>query len=186
MKSKHRFILMALLVATQPLLAQHSGHRMGGVGSGSSGHADNTMSDMQKTMAVQATEEQSDHLRSWIQSTDRLGKQVDNLRRLVTSHASGDFSNVLDALKAALDTNADVYDGFVKNLSGPQHSALKKLVRKLDKANSALVRASAEISKISEHTNAKQIGDALLKTKKAIGELQREQQRLAREMGAKV
>lgn len=188
MKKLYIFMLgIALLIATQPLLAQHSGHGMGGMGSGSSGHTDTTMSDMQKMMAVQATEEQSAHLRSWIQSTAILSKQLDGLRGLVASNGSSEFTNALDALKTALEANAAVHDEFVKNLSGPQRSGLKKPVQKLDKANTTLVKTSAELSGPSGHAkNAKHLADTLQKTKKAIDELQREQQRLVSEMGAKV
>ena len=187
---KRLYILIAgmtLLLASQPLLSQHSGHSMGGMGSGSSARLDTTMNDMQKMMAVQATEEQSAQLRSWIQSTAVLSEQVEDLLRLATSNASGEFSNPLDALKAALDANAVVHDEFVKNLSDPQRSELKKPVQKLNKANATLVRVSAEISRPSGHAkNAKHLGDTLLKTKKAIDDLQREQKRLVSEMGAKV
>jgi hypothetical protein len=145
------------------------------------------MSDMQKMMAVQATEEQSAHLQSWIQSTAALSKQLDEVRGLVASKNSSEFSSALVALKNAIEANAAVHDEFVKNLSGPQRSGLKKPVQKLDKANIALVKTSAELSGTSGHAkDAKHLADTLQKTKKAIDEFQREQKRLASEMGAKV
>lgn len=188
MKKLYIFMVgMALVISTQPLLAQHSGHGMGGMGTGSSGHIDTTMSDMQKMMAVQATEEQSVHLRSWLQSTATLSKQLDELRGLAASNGSGEFSNALNAFKTALEANVAVHDEFVNNLSGPQRSGLKKPVQKLDKAKVTLVKTSAELSGTAGHAkNAKQLADVLQKTKKAIDELQREQQRLVSEMGAKV
>lgn len=189
MNKLYIFIIgLVLLVATQPLLAQHSGHNMGGMGSGSSVNTDRAMKDMQRMMAVQASEEQSTQLQSWIQSTAAMGKQLEDLRQALASNPPGESSSARDALKAALNANKAFHEEFVKNLSAPQRSELKKPVQKLDKANTSLVTALAELSSgvSGNKSDTKQLGNTLRKTKKAVEALQREQQRLASEMGVKV
>lgn len=186
---KKIYILMvgiALSVASQSLLAQHSGHSMGGMGTGSSGANDSAMRDMQRSMAVQATEEQSMHLRSWIQSTLALSKQVDQLRGLVAGKNTSELSSALSALKTGLGESAASHDEFLKSLSAPQRSGLKKPVRKLEKINGALVASSAALlGTAGQSQNVKQLAATLQKTKKSIEELQQQQQQLANEMGAK-
>ena len=179
---------LVLLVATQSLLAQHSGHNMGGMGSGSSVDNDRAMKDMQRMMAMQASDEQATQLRSWIQSTASLGKQLQDLRQAVTSNAPGESSSALEALKAALNANKTIHEEFVKNLSAPQRSELKNPVQKLDKTYTSLIRVVEELSSNVSGTKSetKKLGNTLQKTKKAVEALQREQQRLASEMGVKV
>jgi chromosome segregation ATPase len=179
---------LVLLIATQPLLAQHSGHNMGGMGSGTSVNNDRAMKDMQRMMAVQANDEQAKQLRSWIQSTAALGKQLGDLQQAVTSNPTGESSSALESLKLALNDNNAVHEEFVKNLSAPQRSELKKPVQKLDKTNTSLVRALAGLSSSvsGNKSETKKLRNALRKTKKTVEALQREQQRLAIEMGVKV
>lgn len=174
---------MALLIIALPLVAQHAGHSMSGTTTGGYGNHDTAMQDAHKMMLVQAAEEQSAQLHTWIQNTAALSKQMDDVCRLVAANPSADFSDALGALEAALDANTEVHKEFLRNLSKPQRSGLKKAVQKLEKANATLVKASAEINGIPGHaSNTKQLARALQKTKEAIDRLQRAQQELATEM----
>ena len=189
MNKLYIFIMgLVLLNAAQPLLAQHSGHNMGGMGSGSSVDNDRAMKDMQRMMAMQASEEQATQLRSWAQSTDALGKQLGNLQQAATLNPPRESSSALEAFKVALTANRAIHEEFVKNLSAPQRSELKNPVQKLDKTYTSLIRVVAELSASATDTKSdtKKLGNTLQKTKKAVEAIQREQQRLASEMGVKV
>jgi hypothetical protein len=188
-----RYVLIAgfaMAIAAQPVLAQH---QHGGEPSGGGGHSDaggsvpennRAISDFQKAIVVQATEEQSSHLRSWIQDTAALNQQLEVIRLLSESNDPGGFSSELETFKAALESENLVGHNFLAYLSGPQRSGLKNPVRKLDGANSALAKALAELTHASGNAqNGKLLAKELQKAKKAITTEQQEQQRLALEMG---
>ena len=172
---------LLLLAASQTMLAQHSGHSMGGMGSGSSGHDMGAMKDMQKMMAVQATDEQKSQFQSWNQGTAGLKGQLEELRRAV---ATGNYSSQLDSFKAAVEKNSNSHHEFAGSLTPGQQAGLKKPLQKLGKANDelaqALTTATRELSQAE--SNAKRAAK-LGKVEKAVDKLLRKQKGIASEMG---
>jgi vacuolar-type H+-ATPase subunit I/STV1 len=154
---------------------------MGGMGSGSSGHPNTTMNDMQKMMAVQATDEQKSQFQSWNQNTAALKQQLEELRRAA---ATGDYSSQLDSFKAAVEKNNSGHHEFAGSLTQAQQAGLKKPLQKLGKTNDelaqALATATREISQAD--SNAKRAAK-LTKVEKAVDTLLREQKEIASEMG---
>ena len=120
------YVLIAgvvMAIAAQPILAQH---QHGGGAPGGGGHADGggsgpennrATSEFQKAIAVQATEEQSLQLCSWIQGTSALNEQLEDIRHLSNSNKPGGFSNEFENFKAALEAENLAGHNFLAYLS---------------------------------------------------------------------
>jgi hypothetical protein len=170
-----------LLTASQTMLAQHSGHGMGGMGSGSSSHDMSAMKDMQKMMAVQASDEQKSQFHSWNQSTEAVKQQLAELRRAV---ATGDYSSQLDGLKAAVEKNNGGHHEFASSLTQAQQEGLKKPLQKLGKTNDEVGEAvTVAIRELGQANTGAKRADKLTKVEKAVDKLLREQKGIASEMG---
>ncbi len=176
---------IVLLIAAHPMPAQHQ--HGGGPSGGGGGAAPSAMGDFQKAIALQASEMQSAHLRSWTIRTAALDRQVEAIRQKSESEASSDLSTDLEALKTALTADNLDRREFVEGLSSAQHSGLKKPQRGLDRANKDMAAVLSEIMRNSgQILDKKLLIKALQRVQKAIAGEQHEQQELAREMGVTV
>lgn len=176
-----------LIIAAYPMLAQH---QHGGGPSGSGGPVPGyggAMNDLQRAIAVQASNEQSAQLRSWTQRTATMNRELEDIRQGSESRRSGDVSDEIDMFKTALVTdNLDRHE-FLESLSGAQHSGLRKPVRGLDRINNAMAKALFAITESSGQTqNTKLLFKGLERAKKVIEAEQYEQQKFVREMGVTV
>lgn len=173
--------VLLLFTASQTMLAQHSGHGMGGMGSGSYDHDTTSMKDMQKMMAVQATDEQKSQFQSWNQSTAVLKGQLEELRRAV---AIGNYSSQLDSFKAAVEKNSNGHQEFAGSLTPTQQAGLKKPLQRLGKTSDGLAQALATATReLSQADTSEKRAAKLVKVEKAVDKLLREQKDIASEMG---
>jgi hypothetical protein len=171
---------LLLLVASQTLLAQHSGHSMGGMSSGSYGHDTSAMKDMQQMMAVQATGEQTIQFHSWSQSTDLVKQRLEELRRAVET---SNYSSQLDAFKAAVEKGSIGHQEFVSGLSQAQQAGLKKPLKRLGKRNDELTKAVATaVQELGLANSGRNRAAKLVKVQKAVDKLLRDQKGIATEM----
>lgn len=176
-----------LLVASHTMQAQHQHGGGPSSGGGATPGYSSAMGDFQKAIALQASEMQSAHLRSWTTRTAALVGQVEAIRQKSESETSNDLSSDLEALKTAFTVDNLDRQEFVANLSSTQHSGLKKPRRGLDKASKDMAAALSEITTDSGQVqDMKLLVKALQRAKKAIAAEQHEQQELAREMGVTV
>ncbi len=176
----------ALVMAAQPMIAQHQ-HGGGSAGGGGSIPTSNPgTSDFQKAIALQATAAQSAQVRSWIESTAALSARLIDLSHMSETGKPSDVTNELEALKAQFEDNNMSNNEFAAGLSTSQRSALKKHVKRLGEASHALAEAFAEITRASGETpNGALLTKGLQRAMKAIATEQYEQQRIADEMGVK-
>lgn len=180
-KAKLYLAVTLLALASQPLLAQHAGHNMGGMGGGNYGHNDDgAMKDMQRLMAVQASPEQKVQFQAWKENTEQLKHQLQELRSASTN---ADFPARLEALKNGIDKNSEVHRGFINSLTQTQQVGLKKPVENIRKADENLVKVSATtISELGQTNGSSKTPVKLQKIEKALDRLVRQQQQLASEM----
>lgn len=168
-------VAILLVLASHAVLAQHSGHGMsGGMGSGSYGHDSSAMKDMQRMMAVQANDEQKAQFRTWIQSTDTLKQELQDLERTTNSD---DYAKKVVALKTRIEETKNGKELLERSLSSAQQVGLKKNIQKVNKANDQLEQAVRELDQ-SHGKNPK-----LAKASQAATKLSAEQKKLGAEMG---
>jgi hypothetical protein len=172
-----------LFVAPQIAVAQHRG--TGGTsGSKNSGsppqETDSAIKDLQRTFALQATEEQKSQFQSWKENTEAVKNCLQKLRATVVPD---DFSSQLNGLQAAIEKSSSGYHDFVSSFTEAQHAGLKKPIEKLRKANDKLAKAAAtalhELEKAS--SDAKRSAQ-LENAETAVENLLNEQKRIAAEM----
>jgi DNA repair exonuclease SbcCD ATPase subunit len=164
-----------LVLASQAVLAQHSGHGMsGGMGSGSYGHDSSAMKDMQRMMAVQANDEQKAQFRTWTQSTDALRQDLQDLERITHSD---DYAKKIAALKTRIEETKNGKELLERSLSSAQQAGLKKNMQKVNKANDQLEQAVRELDQSHGRT------PKLTKALQAATKLSAEQKKLGAEMG---
>ncbi len=174
----------ALVMAAQPMLAQH---QHGGGAPGGGGYVadySRATSDFQKAIALQATEVQSEQVHSWVQNTSALTQQLEDIRRSSKAAKARDLSGELETLMATLVADNLDREKFLGSLSGPQRSGLKKPVRKLNIANRGLAKAFSDLTLSSgQNQNSKLLVKGLQEARKAILIEQHEQEQLKHEMG---
>ncbi len=176
-----------LVMAVQPMLAQHQ-HGGGAAGGGGSFPTGNPgTSDFQKAIALQATAAQSARVRSWMQGTAKLSTRLGDFSHILETEKTSDIANEVEALKGQLEENKTANDEFVAGLSGSQRSALKKHIKKLGEAGHALAEAFADIMRASGETpNEELLTKGIQRATKTIAIEQQVQQMLAEEMGVTV
>jgi hypothetical protein len=161
---------------------QHGGGSAGGGGFIPTGNPG--VSDFQKAIALQATAVQSAQVRSWLLSTAALSTRLVDFSHRSETGKPSDFANELELLKRVLEDNNTAHDEFLAGLSTSQRSALKKHEKKIDEASRALAGAFTDVTRASgDSPNGKLFTKGLERAIKAIAIEQREQQRLADEMG---
>jgi septation ring formation regulator EzrA len=171
------FGTLFLLAISQMVLAQHTGHNMGGMGSG---HDMGAMKDMQNTMALQATEAQKFQFNTWSQDTEAVKGQLAEVRRATTADKS---SAQLEALKAAINKSDNSHHEFLSNLTSEQQAGLKKRLQKLGKASDELNKTVANAAREFGQANSTKRTGELVKVEKAVEKLLREQKGIASQMG---
>ena len=176
-----------LVIATLPTLAQHQ--HGGGSPSGGGGYAvgySPAASSFEKAIALQATETQSAHIRSWVRNSSALTQRLEEIRHSSTPDNARGISDELETLRAALVTDNLDRQQFLASLSKAQRSGLKKPVERLDKANRALAKALSDLTSSGQSPDAKLLDKGLDEATRAILLEMHEQQELAGEMGVTV
>jgi hypothetical protein len=176
--------MAALLMLATPQLAaaQRGGQRTGGMSGGSYPRdTDNDIKDIQKMVAVQATEEQRSQFQSWTRNTEAVKLRLQELRPAV---ATKDYSSQLNALKAAMEKSSSGYHDFVSSLTQAQHAGLKKPIQKLGKTNDESAKTVATaIRELGPSNSSTKTTAKLAKAEAAIENLLIEQKTIADEMG---
>lgn len=176
-----------LVLAAQPMLAQHQHGGRASAGGGYTADYSVDARDFQRAIALQATESQSAQVRSWVQTTSALTRQLEDIRGSSKANKARDLSGELETLMATLVADNVDREKFLASLSGPQRSGLKRPVGRLDKANRALAKAFSDLTLSSEQNQStKLLGKGLREAKKATSIEQHEQERLSSEMGVMV
>ncbi len=174
----------ALLMAAQPMLAQHQHGGGPAVGSGSIPTGNPGTSDFQKAIALQATATQSAQIRSWMQSTAALSARLGDLCHKSKTGKPSDFAIELETIKGQLEENNMSNNEVAAGLSASQRAALKKHIKKLSETSHALAEASTDITRASGETpDGKLLTKSVQRATRAIAMEQQLQQRLADEMG---
>jgi hypothetical protein len=185
-KRSRVLVFLALLSLSCNLVAQRGGRRGGGGGTagGRPSGVGSTDPDSLKTfdhaVAVQATDEQSAFFAQW-------AKSVESARNLTTALTTNDakaISSQVSTLKDAVDEEQSAKERFLRRLSDVQRSGLKELTKKLEKADSAVVKALKALDEQSgRQNNNAQIGSSAEKLGQALTNLESEQHKLGEEMG---
>jgi ATP phosphoribosyltransferase regulatory subunit HisZ len=94
------------------------------------------------------------------------------------------LSSQISALKDAVDEAQSSQDRFLRSFSDKQKSGLKDFTKKLEKADSAVLKALKTLDENSGRpNNSKQIASSADKLEQALTSFQSEQHKLAEEMG---
>ncbi len=194
----HRFalliagIVLCLLPCT--LLAQHGGGH-GGRGAPAGGGAQNPVSQpdpnldkLHHVIAVQAIGDQPARFQSLTKSTEIAKQQAEALQQQATNpDSSADYSTQSTALASAIDDAQENKGDFLRSFSDSQKAGLKKLVQKLEKADSDVTKERKALDQQLKRTkaegNAKRIADAAAKLAQALAKFHTEQLAIGEEMG---
>jgi hypothetical protein len=183
-------VLLVLLSSPNNLMAQgRGGGRRGGGGAGapaSAGADPNSMKDFERAIAVQATDDQSAHFTAWAKSAESARKLTTDLTRETESAKDGKaLSSQIAALKDAVDETQSTQEQFLRSFSNAQKTGLKEFTKKLEKADSAVLKALKTLDEDSgrSNINSKQIASSAEKLEQALTSFQSEQHRLGEEMG---
>jgi hypothetical protein len=179
---------LLLLVTSQLAVAQRGGHNAGGAGGMRGGSyprdTDNDLKDIQKVVALQATEEQKSKFQSWRQETEAMKLRLQELRSAV---ATNDLSRQLDTLNAAMEKSNSGYSDFIGSLSEVQRAGLKKQIQQLSKSNNELAKTtSTAIRELGSANNGAKHPAKLGNVETAIENLLNAQKRIAAEMSISV
>jgi hypothetical protein len=188
-KRSTALIFLVLLSLSCNLAAQRGGGRRGGAGGAGappSGAADpNSMKDFDHAIAVQATDEQSAHFAAWAKSAESARKITTDITRETESAKDGSaLSGHISALRDAVNETQSAQERFLRSFSDKQKSGLKDFTKKLEKADSAVLKALKTLDENSGRpNNSKQIASSADKLEQALTSFQGEQHKLGEEMG---
>jgi len=182
-----------LLLCSYNLRGQHGGHGggggRGGAPPGTAGTSDSSLQDFNHALAVQATPDQTSQFQALARSTETARKQAQELLQLVAKASdSADFSYQTTALKDAVEDAQGGNQYFVNSFSKSQKAGLKQLMKKLERADSAVARQKKTLDQQLGHSRGDREGIASIADKlaKALSEFQEQQLSLGKEMGIQV
>ena len=178
---------MMLLSCPVNLLAQHGGHgggRRGTPGTGTGDTSDASLTDFNHALLVQATSEQASHFPDLTKSTESARKLAQELAELKAERPA-DFSGKSAVLRDAVEDAQGGNQDFVKSFTKSQKAGLKELTKKLEKADSEVVKQWKDLEKqlAEPKANGEAIPGTADKLEKALEEFQSQQISLGREMG---
>jgi hypothetical protein len=183
-------VLLVLLSLPHSLIAQQRGGRRGGGGAAGgrpTGDTDpNSMKDFNHAIAVQAKDDQRADFMSWVKNAESARTRATEMaREIENANGAKGLSSQIAALRDAVDETQHAQEHFLRSFSSVQKSGLKEFTKKLEKADSAVVK---DLKKIDDESgrpkiNSKQIASSAEKLEQAIASFQSEQHRLGEEMG---
>jgi hypothetical protein len=176
-------VAILLFVAPQIAVAQHrgTGGTSGSKNSGSPPQETNSdIKDIQKTFALQATEQQKSQFQSWKENTEAVKNRLQKLRAAVVTD---DFSSQINGLQAAIEKSSSGYHEFVSSFTEAQQKGLKKPIQKLRKANDKFAKAAATaLHELGQDNSGAKRSAELENAETAVENLLDEQKRIAAEM----
>ena len=175
-------VIILLIAASQLAVAQQRGRGAnGGINGNYSRDTDNDLKEFQKVVALQATRQQTALFLSWMKNTTDIKRRLHEVRSAAESKEAADQQG---ALKAAIEKNKALSHEFLGGFTEAQRTGLKKLVRKLSKANEELTKAvEIAIQEVAQAGDGTKRTAKLEKAEEASQNLLNEQKQLAAEMG---
>jgi len=139
-------------------------------------------------VALQATPEQTAQFQRWSASTQAARKRAQDFLRVSSNPGNPELSRYADPLANELVEAQSENDKFLKSFSKQQQSGLKKIAKKLQKADSEITSQSKSLNQQLERggTAGKQIVSTAEKLDKALGDFQSGQLAIATEMGIQI
>jgi hypothetical protein len=179
-------VFLVLFSLSCDLAAQRGGRRGGAGGTGGrpsgTGSTDSSsLKDFDHAVAVQATDEQSAFFSTW-------AKSVESAQKLTTELTTKDakaITSQISTLKDAVDEEQSAKERFLRRFSDGQKSGLKEFTKKLEKADSFVLKALKTLDEQSgrQDNNNTQIRSSAERLGQALTNLQSEQRKLGEEMG---
>jgi hypothetical protein len=178
----------ALVLCPCTLLAQRGGH---GAGAGRPATAaanptpnNSDIADFNRTVALQATPEQTARFQQLTKSTEAARKQAQILSSHAESAGSADssrYAGLSDAVEDARNNNLQ----FVGSFSSSQQSGLKIITKRLGKADTDVSKQSKTLTQELERSkmDSKRIASVVEKLDKALTGFQAEQLEIGKAMG---
>jgi hypothetical protein len=178
-----------LLFATTPFaLAQHGGH--GGTSSSSSGfgHAghDSPMADLQRTLMLQATDDQRQAFAKCMEATERVHKVADEMVGPGSRwrYDADVFPGQKEQLQTALADMTTAHQQFKQTLSQAQEKELNKYFNKLERlqsdVSSRLLGLDRELT--TGKPDPRRVYSDAHKIKEAVDKWRSEHRKIAKEM----
>ena len=163
--------------------AQHQGSQGGvGRGSGKTSNSDD-LHDFKRAVALQASPDQVSQFKELVTSTQAAKKATQELLQLSAKAATPDLFHSADNVPSAVeDVQAD-NEKFLRTFTKVQQSELKKITKKLEKANSEMSKESKALGPAASKSDGKQIASLAEKLDKALSDFASAQDALANEMG---
>lgn len=178
-----------MLVAQSATAQYHGGgggghRRSEGVPSGPTPETkNNDLKGFERAVMLQATPEQIGQFQRLTSSTQSARKRAQQLLQLSASGNKLNWINSTYPLTNGLEETQADNEKFLGSFSKEQEDGLKKLTKKMRKADSEITGQSKALSQNLEYGSDEQIVSLLQKLEKALGELQSQQLAIGSEMG---
>ena len=176
---------IALLMTPYALRAQ----RRGGHGEGTArapvgASSTDDLKDFKRTVALQASPDQVVRFRRLTESTQIARKSAQDLLKFAENASKTDLFPP-DQLTSALEQAQTDNQNFLQSFSAVQKSELKKITKKLDKANSDVTKRSKALTSDLERSRIarQQISGVVERLDKALNDVQARQLAIGSEMG---
>jgi len=176
---------IALLMTPYALRAQ----RRGGHGEGTArapvgASSTDDLKDFKRTVALQASPDQVLRFRRLTASTQIVRKSAQDLLKFAENASKTDLFRP-DLLTRALEQAQTDNQNFLQSFSAVQKSELKKITKKLDKANSDVTKRSKALTSDLERSRIarQQISGVAERLDKALNDVQARQLAIGSEMG---
>ena len=178
---------LALMGAPSALAQYHGGgHRNSGAVSGPTPDTRNDdLKDFERIVALQASPDQIVQFERLRASTREARRRAQELLLLPSAADKTDWISKAGPLSDAVVDAQDDNDKFLQSFSKEQREGLKKILKKLQRADSELTSGSKALDR-SLHQNVAggdQIPDIIERLDKALGDFQFQQLAIAPEMG---
>ena len=143
------------------------------------------LKDFKRTVALQVSPDQVVRFRRLTESTQIARKSAQDLLKFAENASKTDLFQSTDHLTSALEQAQTDNQNFLQSFSAVQKSELKKITKKLDKANSDVTkRSKALTSDLERSRNARQqISGVAERLDKALNDVQARQLAIGSEMG---
>ncbi|MGA2004360.1 MAG: hypothetical protein ABSG70_13325 [Terriglobales bacterium] len=138
--------------------------------------------DFKRAMVLQASPDQADEFKKMVASTQAARKAAHDLAQLASKDGKPDLSQSADTLSSAVDEIQANSDHFLRMFTSVQKSELKAKLKKLEKANSEVVKENKALGGGHPPADAAQLAGIAQKLDGALGELQVRQSDIGNEM----
>jgi hypothetical protein len=177
---------IVLLMNPYALLAQRRGGRGEGTARAPVGASStDDLKDFKRAVALQASPDQVVRFRRLAESTQIARKSAQDLLKFAENASKTDLFRSTDHLTSALEQAQTDNQNFLQSFSAVQKSELKKITKKLGKANSDVTKRSKALTWDLERSRIarQQISGVAERLDKALNVVQARQLAIGSEMG---